>query len=335
MTATATATATATKAVRGSDARLVRGVVETAFLKEGTKAQYLASLAKAAEVYGGPRGRPARYAAILSDPVGFADRLVDYGARRGLGDHSLDALMAAVMSLWNYNQDLRERHAATYREWQEQKRRVFAPIAQKYRSNEPTDRQREAYVSFERLCEVRDALPDGSDARLLLHMYTDLPPVRGDYYCTRIYDTPPRETDECGNYLVLPRGPRGRATVVLQEYKTSKRYNRIELPVPDATAAQIRASLAARPRDHLFVSPRTGAGFAQRGSFGRWANHLLRHVTGNPRVTLTTLRHVYISRRDLALHMQSGVEQERVARAMGHSVGMQRGYSWHAWRPEP
>lgn len=316
--------------VRATNARLVRGINETAFLRETTKEQYRKALEKAVDVYGKSSG--SSYAAIMSDPAGFADKVLDHARRSGRGSHWVDGLMAAVMALWNYNQDLREKHAELFLEWQEQKRRTFAPIALKYKSNEPTEKQKEAYVSYERLVEIRDALEPGSDARLLLFMYTEIPPVRSDYYCTRIYATPPRDGDDCGNYLVLPPTARGGpARLVLQEYKTSKRYNKIVTDLPPAVVAELRASLARQPRDHVFVSRRTGVGFRQRHAFNVWANALLREVTGNPNITLTMLRHVFVSRRDLALHTLSGVEQDRIARAMGHSVGMQRGYSWHAW----
>ena len=43
------------------------------------------------------------------------------------------------------------------------------------------------------------------------------------------------------------------------------------------------------------------------------------------------LRHIYVSREDLALESKSGLEANEIAKLMGHSVDQQRKYMWHSW----
>ena len=59
-----------------------------------------------------------------------------------------------------------------------------------------------------------------------------------------------------------------------------------------------------------------------------WANRVLKDLF-NKDFTLTMLRHIYITRRDLKLEEKSGTEREKIAKMMGHSVEQQGRYLWH------
>ena len=54
-------------------------------------------------------------------------------------------------------------------------------------------------------------------------------------------------------------------------------------------------------------------------------------MTKNNNINLTTLRHIYISRRDLEVEKMSGLQQDEIAKQMGHSIEQQRKYLWHTW----
>ena len=68
-------------------------------------------------------------------------------------------------------------------------------------------------------------------------------------------------------------------------------------------------------------------------TFNKWANRILKRIF-NDKFTLSTLRHIFITRRDLQMETKSGLEQEKLARQMGHSIEQQKQYMWHIWLQE-
>lgn len=300
--------------------KLLLPVIKSKALSESTKSVYMNHIERAMQLF-----PDHTLLQLLKNPVEFTDRLIDYGKRNKLGSHSLDLTMASLMAIWRYNHQFREKNYDVYEEWKNQKRRIYAPIDIKYKQNEPTPEQVKSYVSFDELEQIRDNLPVGSMERLLFAMYTMIPPVRSDYDRTRIYTKSPAE--DAGNYIVLKSEPE----LVLHEYKTNKRYKKISIPIPENLVKEIAENLKVNPREHLFISVR-GVPYQNPNTFNRWANKVLKKETGNKFISLTMLRHIYISRRDLNIQNMSGIEQERIANIMGHSIAMQRGYSWHSWK---
>ena len=51
-------------------------------------------------------------------------------------------------------------------------------------------------------------------------------------------------------------------------------------------------------------------------------------------ISINTLRHIYVTRRDLKLEEKSGLERNKIAKIMGHSVGTQQNYLWHTYEKE-
>ena len=103
-------------------------------------------------------------------------------------------------------------------------------LQQRYKSNLPTARQAAGHVPWANIVKLRDKLPRGSKARLLLCMYTlGMAPMRADYNrvallscCgeTDLLDADVQRVAE-ENFLVLPKQQcRGRpAMLYLREYK--------------------------------------------------------------------------------------------------------------------
>jgi len=195
----------------------------------------------------------------------------------------------------------------------------------KYKSNQPTERQKAAYIDFEEIKRIRDNLNPGLD-RLLLVMYTEIPPQRSDYDSIRIYYGRVPDDNKYSNYLLI-KGYEYRP--MIREYKTSEKYGDIEILLNDRASSEIYNSLKEYPRDLLFLNPK-GTEFVTRMAFNGWANRRLKEIL-NEKFTLSMFRHIYISRRDLRLEDKSGIEQEKLAKLMGHSVEEQRKYSWHTW----
>jgi hypothetical protein len=253
---------------------------------------------------------------IIMNPDEYEIRLDRYMKREGriyetLSIHSRDAYVVVLCSLMTHS-SLKTEYKQIYEKWDKLFKANKREIENKYNTNRPTERQESVYVDWDDVIRVRDGLPYGSEVRLLLLMYTEIPPKRLDYHSLRIYDEDPGEVS--GNYYIRSLGE-----LVVQEYKTCKKYGCQRERVGEGMRKEMEEVI--RGREYVF-------GNRSRGEYGRWANGELRKVFGRG-VTITTLRHVYISRRDLLLESRSGKEQEDVSKRMGHSRMMQNRYSWH------
>ena len=174
-----------------SDEYYLDFIRNTKFLKEATKNLYMKKIGIIQNDIWKIKPNDLEY--ILSHPTIFAQKLEDYAlnnkGRTGktLGQHTKDAYCSAMMALFIYNQSLKETNFELYQKWKQIHENIRGPINEKYKSNEPTERQKQAYVSFDSVVAIRDNLKKGSMERLLLMMYTEIPPVRSEYYKTKIF----------------------------------------------------------------------------------------------------------------------------------------------------
>jgi len=277
---------------------------------------------------------------ILHNPKVYFQRLEAYsqktegriaadgrGVKKGLGAHAKDNITSAIVSLYIHNESFRNDHYKTYELWVAGQNTLRKPIKDKYLTNKPSERQKSGYVSYNKVVEKRNTLEDGSPERLLLSLYTEIPPSRSDYFNTKIYKKEPPLKKE--NYIILSKT---KGSLVLNNYKTSKKYGEIRIDLTPEILRQLNISLEKDPRDYLFMSQKFKKPFIElkdpSGSFNAWANRVLKDLF-NKDFTLTMLRHIYITRRDLKLEEKSGTEREKIAKMMGHSVEQQGRYLWH------
>jgi len=116
---------------------------------------------------------------------------------------------------------------------------------------------------------------------------------------------------------------------------TDKKYGRIEIEIPKELYEEIKLSIKINPRKYLFVSSGNNKPYKEGKTFNSWANKTLKKVLGKKNFTLSMFRHIYISRRDLKLEEKSGLEQDKLAKIMGHNINdQQKKYSWHTWLEE-
>ena len=223
-----------------------------------------------------------------------------------------------------HNQELRENEKDLFFRWKEEFKIIKDPIDKMYLSNEPNDKQKKAFVSYDELLKIREKLPEGSFQRLLLYMYTSIPPVRSDYYKTKIYKKKPSSDVSETNYIVMVTKP----YLVLNKYKTAKTYKTIIIDIPDDLKKEIEKSLEKYPRDYLFVSTQNNLPYKNENTFNKWANRSLKSILNKDGFSLTMLRHIFVSRPDLKLNEKTGLEQQKIASKMGHNVSTQKKYMW-------
>jgi integrase len=128
------------------------------------------------------------------------------------------------------------------------------------------------------------------------------------------------------NYIILD----SEFKLVIQEFKTQKKYKTIEHILPERLKKELEESLKAEPRSWLFIKRRESLSSPEQemspGEYSNWANRILTRVFGK-RTTLTALRHSFASSLDFNSSLK---ELAGVAKSMGHSVGMSRGYVWRS-----
>ena len=167
--------------------------------------------------------------------------------------------------------------------------------------------------------KTRDSLPDCSIEKLLLSMYTYIPPVRADYFATEIIKQGDKPSQP--NYIVLSDD---NAQIILHDFKTKRTYNEIRHDsVPKELHFQIAESLKKFPRKYLFVSPE--GNLFTRATFSNWASTFLQKILG-VKFTITFFRHLRCSTTDFS---DSTENIKKISDAMGHSVATHKMYQWN------
>lgn len=229
--------------------------------------------------------------------------------------------ISAVLAVFRHNEGLKQQEQKHYDAWHAAFKEVDTQIDERYKRNEPSERQANGFVPFEEIVEKRDQLEKGSDERLLLCVYTYIPPLRADWNRVRIYTTSevPNEIKE-ENYIVMDEKKRA-GKLILREFKTATKHTQYEKELPIELVTEILANLDKNPRDFLFQD-RNGAPY-RASSYTKWANRILQRLFNRP-LTISLIRHAYINTLDfnaLTVH-----EKEVIARDMAHTIGTQDRY---------
>lgn len=294
-------------------------------LKDTTKKIYLNKLNNIKNNF---FGKPVSIWWILQHPEEFEKSLDNFVNK--INPRIYDApskhinfLYVGIMAaLFKHHRDLQENHKELYIKWRNLKKQYGEIIEDHYKSGEKTSRQNVSFMPFKEIEKIRDELRDGSIEKLVLSLYTLIPPVRNDFQKVRIFETTPKKTDgSCDNYLVLGNTNK----LFLRDYKTSEEYGTIEIDLPTELVKQIKASLKEQPRNYLFVN-RSGEPYEKKNSYSIWINNIVRRVLNNKHFTLTMFRHIYLSRPDLDVEDLPMRERRKLAKNMGHSLNAQENY---------
>jgi len=193
------------------------------------------------------------------------------------------------------------------------------PIWEERLSGKPTELQKGKEMPWADILKVRDALPL-SATKLLLAMYTYIPPIRADLFACRLYEETPDEVGE-DNYIVLDeKNPR----LVLQDYKTKKTYGALQIPLPKPLYEMIRQCIKEGICKGEYLFTDTFDLPYDRHGFSKQSGRMLARAFGKP-MTLTAIRHNFTSKIDSNLPVK---ELKIFAEPMGHSLVMQRMYKW-------
>lgn len=289
----------------------IRALIERADdLTAQSKAKILANLRELQTRFGGPR----TLAFVMSSP----DKLIPELEKQGWSNHRLCGVINAPLSVFKRSPQLRETFAAAHKTWQDRRQQAQKLIDEHYDKSEGSEKFSKCAIPWSDLINGRDKLPKGNRDRLLICMYTMIPPSRADYGAVKVFRRPPgdNEVGEHENYLVL--GGPTESYVGLRRYKTDSTYGENKIPLPKELAGEIEASLKECPREWLFTG-KDGGPFACNNSFTKHASRVLERVYKKPGLSLTILRRMYVSKQEDPLHEKSWSERKQIAKAMGHS----------------
>ena len=112
--------------------------------------------------------------------------------------------------------------------------------------------------------------------------------------------------------------------MVLNDYKTKKKYGTIQIPIPEPLYELIKECKTSGICKNDYIFTNSLGGPYDRNQYSGYAVRMLERLFGRP-VTLTTLRHSYTSSLDYNRPIR---ELNEIAHSMGHSVGVQHMYRW-------
>jgi hypothetical protein len=249
---------------------------------------------------------------ILSNPTIY----IDWIKNRSKSLQTQKSYISAILALFKHTPGLKEKEKKNYYDWYSEFSSIHKQIEAKYKLNEPTKKQREAYVSYENIVKKRNEMDSGSKEKLLLSVYTYLPPLRSDFNCIYIYKEKPTEFKH-NNYILLYDKP----TLVLNEYKTVKKNDILRKELPEEFVKEIKLSIKKNPREWLFVDRENKPYLVN--SFNKWANRTLKKIFGKP-LTISLIRHSYIN--SLDFNKLTVSQKENIAKDMAHTVNTQDRY---------
>ena len=225
--------------------------------------------------------------------------------------------ISAILAVFKHTPEMKKTKQTYYYEWYQGFKEIHKQIDHRYKLNEPSEKQKKAYVAFQDIIKKRDELQKGTKERLVLSMYSHLPPLRSDFNEVFIYKEKPTKPQHA-NYIYLDSQT---PTLILTEYKTVRKNDSFEKEIPKELYNEIQDSLKKEPRDWLFMD-RDGKPYKEN-SYNRWVNCTLKKLFDKP-LTISLIRHSYIN--SLDFNKLTVIEKENIAKDMAHTVNTQDRY---------
>lgn len=290
--------------------------LQSSKLSDNSKKQYISRLEKITKLSGDANA----WTAITKHIKTISALQAKYGEQ----PTSMHMFATSILTCFKHMPELKELAPVSYKAWVVVNDAAMEPLEHHAKIAKPTKRQEAGVEAFEVIVAMRESLPVGSKERLMLSMYSLIPPRRVDYANLRIHsEMQPEKTP--GNYLILPARGAGVAELVMNAYKTQRIYGQVREDLPAALVSEIRASLKLRPREYLFMSTRDRQPYKSEAAFGAWVNGTLKRLFNKP-LTITLIRHSYLS--FINFEELPYLVREDIARRMQHSVVQQLQYKF-------
>ena len=287
-------------------------------LSNGSKEQYIRQLNKLHDLAGG-----RSLETIIAHPGEMKTRI-----DKAFDNHqSRKALLSAIRALFKYNEHLKEEYASEYEAWTHFAQETDKTIFDRVSTAQPTQRELLNWVPWAEIVRKQQemsATEYGSFEHVVLSMYTLMEPMRADFGQLRLYfegrDAVPTEKSD-DNYIIISPQP-GHSRIILNTYKTSRKYGAFQRIIPDELVHVIVKSVHLTPREYLFTDE-TGNPYSKRNTYTKMVNRILERLF-KKRLTISLLRHAFISGIDFNESTPGQLMQ--YSKNMMHSMGMQQLY---------
>ena len=242
---------------------------------------------------------------------------------------SLCTLVLAAFKL--LPESFRNRHALAHDRWRSLQNTTRILHEADRNRHELTNQQKKAWVSLNEIREKASDLARGDPHAsfksslqfLLVSIYASMPPKRSDLGNVRIVsEVDPFWSDQ--NYFVLDPQNGMRSFLVLNVYKTAKRYGRLVTEFPRDITAILKESIRKYPRGYMFVD-RHGKPYNKNASYGAFVRATFNDLFGKATGT-SLLRHIYITDTKLFDSTTPDDIRQEAHRQMAHDAGTSFSY---------
>lgn len=283
---------------------------------------------------------------IMMNPNKFYTKIVQKYDNVGTRKNFVTAILASFKCLKKQRLIImNDEQNKALDEWQLMHKDLKSLETEKNSQNEPTQKQSDQYISFDRINTKYNELKKKhmsiqhkslSDSMyfLFLSVLVHTPPKRCDYANMKIYyNHDPDAINE--NYLVLydPKNESKTNTnlsptpsyFAFYRYKTSDKYSKVVQELPEPLLEDIKNSLRKFDRSYLFVN-KYNKPYADNGAISKFVIRMFESLFGKHTGT-TMVRHIFISEK-IDNNRLSEAEKEEIARLMMHSTDLQATYRW-------
>ena len=303
----------------GLSNRYIIDVLTQKIPNENTRNNYIARLTKVSESLG------VSIYDISKEPSKYYPNIKKLYSE----DSTRKNIVIAMLVIFKHIGDMMQKKKASYDYWKEIHSGLCEAEETRYKKNKPKQSQADNYLSFGEIEEKYESLKKAdphltkksSQEFVLVAIALYLRPKRADLGNVAIIKAQAKLSPS-KNYLVLDG--KTKSILVLHDFKTAKKYERIVEPIPAELYEDIKDSLEKHPRRWLF-SDRTGGSYSKNG-YSQFVLRSFSHVFGK-RVGVTMLRHIYVSER-LDFNKMTQEELDGEAQLMGQSPDLQRKYRW-------
>ena len=158
--------------------------------------------------------------------------------------------------------------------------------------NNKTETQEKNWVSLAELLKITRALIRNSPASqntMIAALYSMQEPVRLDFYDMEIV-TPKQERSDDKNYLIITN--RSKKTFIFNDFKTSRKYGTVAIPVNKELNKVINKFLKLNPDRKYLLQGKDGKPLS-RNNLGKMITKIF--ASTGKQVSLNIIRHVYVS----------------------------------------
>lgn len=182
-----------------------------------------------------------------------------------------------------------------------------------------TETQEKKFLTWDQIIEFRDSHYDefSTEDRLLINLYTRMPPVRADFTPMRIVNRKPTKLEDGINYLIWNSKPR----FLFHAYKTHASMGDREVEIPKVLVTEIAGYLAGRTDGYLFQHA-VGKAWSDTTMSKRVISVFNKHLDIDTGIQM--IRHAWVTKQHEGLPTIAELKEKAVA--LLHSVTTQQQY---------